>query len=174
MRGLLAHLHSSELVARFQTTCGLYPAAEENSFHSGCHHLNEHALSNGNVGVVHRHRGEEGTEKLNGVTREQDNNSNYTGPGIKGLKVRLWFYLIGDLLYKYFCFLLWPIPRKLCEGRPSRRAHTLPTGFSSFTSCCQELSPEKSVPQSECLSDSGIVHQGQFLHFTRIPSMLNM
>lgn len=120
MRGLLAHLHSSELVARFQTTCGLYPAAEENSFHSGCHHLNEHALSNGNVGVVHRHRGEEGTEKLNGVTREQDNNSNYTGPGIKGLKVRLWFNLIGDLLYKYFCFLLWPIPRALCEGRPSR------------------------------------------------------
>ncbi|XP_041919671.1 sphingosine-1-phosphate phosphatase 2 isoform X2 [Alosa sapidissima] len=76
MRGLITHLHSSELVARFQRACGLYPAtrAEDKSVHS--HSVDGHPVPNGNASV-HRHRAEAGTGKLNGGTREQDSNSNY-------------------------------------------------------------------------------------------------
>ncbi|KAL2096302.1 hypothetical protein ACEWY4_008450 [Coilia grayii] len=73
MRRLIAHLHSSELVARFQRACGLYPATatEKNS-------VCKPPLLNGQTGVVNRHRSEEGSVRLNGDTRQQDSNSNYT------------------------------------------------------------------------------------------------
>ncbi|XP_031429938.1 sphingosine-1-phosphate phosphatase 2 [Clupea harengus] len=78
MRRLAAHLQSSDLVARFQRACGLYPAAgaEENSVHN--HRQDDHSRQHRDAGVVHRHRSKEGTVQLSGGTREQDNNSNYT------------------------------------------------------------------------------------------------
>ncbi|XP_062408481.1 sphingosine-1-phosphate phosphatase 2 isoform X2 [Sardina pilchardus] len=80
MRGLIAHLHSSELVARFQRACGLYPATSTEEKSVRGHSVDDRAVPNGNTGVL-RHRAEADTGKLHRGTKEEDNNSNYKCSG---------------------------------------------------------------------------------------------